>query len=90
MVLGANLGTTVTALLAALGGGNVAGLTLAFSHLLFNICGLLIFYPIPKLRLPIWLSERFAGIAVRWRILVIAYILVAFYAIPVTLIFLLG
>ena len=90
MVLGANLGTTVTALLAALGGGNVAGLTLAFSHLLFNICGLLLFYPVPKLRLPIWLSERFSGVAVRWRILAIAYILVAFYAIPLTLIFLLG
>jgi len=90
MVLGANLGTTITALLAALGGGNVAGLTLAFTHLLFNICGLLIFYPIPKLRLPILLSERFSLIAVRWRALAIGYILVAFYAIPLTLIFLLG
>ena len=56
MVLGANLGTTVTALLAALGAGKVAGLTLAFTHLLFNACGLLIFYPFPKLRIPIWLS----------------------------------
>jgi sodium-dependent phosphate cotransporter len=88
MVLGANLGTTATALVAAIGKGNVGGLTLAFTHLLFNICGLLIFYPFPRLRLPIWLSHRFAIIAVRYRLLAMGYVVAAFYGIPLLLIFL--
>lgn len=87
MVLGANLGTTITALLAAIGAGAIAGLTLAFAHLLFNICGLLIFYPFPKLRLPIFLANRFALIAAQHRTLAIAYIVVAFYGVPILLIF---
>ena len=87
MVLGANIGTTITALLAAIGAGEISGLTLAFAHLLFNLCGLLIFYPFPKLRLPIFFANRFALIAARHRSLAIAYIIVAFYGVPVLLIF---
>jgi len=89
LVLGANLGTTVTALLAALG-GNVNGLTLAFAHLLFNICGLLIFYPFPRIRFPIWISNRFSRIVARRRWLAPVYVLSAFYLLPLGLIFLLG
>ena len=87
MVLGANLGTTITAVLAAIGAGSVAGMTLAFAHMLFNVCGILVFYTIPAMRLPVWLSERFAIFATRWRALAIAYIVVAFYIIPFLLIF---
>ena len=89
LVLGANLGTTITALLAALG-GNVHGLTLAFAHLLFNVCGLLIFYPFPKMRIPILISERFSNVVARWRPLAPIYVLVTFYLVPLTLIFTLG
>ena len=49
VTLGANLGTTVTALLAALAGGPL-GLAIALVHLLFNISGTLIFYPLPFMR----------------------------------------
>ena len=87
MLLGANIGTTITALLAAIGAGEVAGLTLAFAHLLFNVCGILIFYPFPRLRLPIFLAARFARIAARRRILALTYIFVAFYGVPILLIF---
>ena len=87
MVLGANLGTTITALLAALAGSK-AGMTLAFTHLLFNVCGILIFYPIPKLRLPIWLADKFGRLAARHRPLAIAYVVAAFYVIPLVLVFL--
>ena len=54
--LGANIGTTITALLAALalaGAGTetaIFGLTIAFAHLLFNIFGIIIIYGIPFLR----------------------------------------
>jgi solute carrier family 34 (sodium-dependent phosphate cotransporter) len=88
MVLGANLGTTITGLITAVSLGRVAGLTLAFTHLLFNICGILVFYPFPKMRIPIWLSHRFSLIAVRYRAFAIVYVLVAFYGIPLLLIFL--
>ena len=44
--LGANIGTTVTALLAAIT-GTVSALVAAFSHLLFNIIGIVIIYCIP-------------------------------------------
>ncbi|GIT32222.1 MAG: hypothetical protein Ct9H300mP2_3010 [Candidatus Neomarinimicrobiota bacterium] len=45
---GANIGTTVTALLAALT-GTVSALVAAFSHLLFNIFGITIIYGSPSL-----------------------------------------
>ncbi len=87
VVLGANLGTTVTALLATLGANQVSGLALAFTHMLFNICGILIFYPFPKLRLPIWLAAQFGRMAARHRLLAIIYIIIAFYLVPLALIF---
>ena len=51
--LGANVGTTVTALLAALAGGNPAGLAIAFAHLVFNILGIGVWYPLK--RVPLWI-----------------------------------
>jgi len=56
--LGANIGTTVTALLAALSVGEVAGVAAALSHLLFNISGIALFYPLR--RLPLWLARQLA------------------------------
>ena len=53
--LGANIGTTVTAILAALATQNHIAITVAFSHLCFNIFGILIFYPLKML--PIGLAE---------------------------------
>ena len=47
--LGANVGTTVTALLAALV-LNPMALTVAFSHLIFNVMGIVVIYPIRVLR----------------------------------------
>ena len=87
MLLGANLGTTVTALLASLA-GSPEGMTLAFTHLLFNLTGLLIFYPFKPLRIPIWLADRFGRLASRRRALAIIYVILLFYGIPLALIFL--
>jgi sodium-dependent phosphate cotransporter len=53
--LGANVGTTVTAILAALATQNHIAITVAFSHLCFNIFGIMIFYPLKVL--PIRLAE---------------------------------
>jgi len=85
--LGANVGTTVTAFLAALVTGNLAAIIVAFSHLLFNISGILIFWPLKIV--PITLAEKFAKIAMRKKIIPILYIIVVFFLVPVLLIYIL-
>ncbi len=59
--LGANVGTTVTALLAALGVGKEIAMSVAFSHLLFNIFGMCVFLPLK--RIPIWTAKTIAHFA---------------------------
>jgi sodium-dependent phosphate cotransporter len=86
--LGANIGTTITALLASLVAGTHAPLAVAFGHLAFNIYGILLIWPIEKIRnIPIIMSEKFAAVAVRNRMIPMVYILVVFFLIPLTLIF---
>ncbi len=53
--LGANVGTTITAILAAMATQNPIAITVAFSHLCFNIFGILIIYPFKFI--PIKLAE---------------------------------
>ena len=85
--LGANVGTTVTAMLAALSTANVAAITVAFAHLLFNICGILLIWPIKKVRrLPILMAEFAAATAIKNRFLPLLFILLVFFIIPLILI----
>jgi len=87
--LGANIGTTITALLASLVSGTIAPLAVAFSHLMFNIYGIAIVWPIKNIRnIPIKLANWFSEKAVQNRIFPIIYILVMFFIIPLSLIFL--
>ena len=84
--LGANIGTTVTALLAALT-GTVAALVAAISHLLFNIFGIVLIWPIPQLRnIPIKLASQFAELATQNKAYPFLYIFIVFFVIPLTLI----
>jgi sodium-dependent phosphate cotransporter len=87
LTLGANIGTTVTALLASMV-GNAAAIAIALTHLLFNIAGILIFLPLPFMRWPIKLATGFAGWASKRRGMAIVYVLVAFFGIPGLLIWL--
>jgi sodium-dependent phosphate cotransporter len=83
VTLGANLGTTVTALLASVAAESSAALTVALAHVTFNILGILIFYPIPAMReVPIWLAERTAAAAVKNKGLVLAYLVGLFIVVP--------
>lgn len=85
--LGANIGTTVTALLASLVSGTIAPLSVAFAHLMFNIYGIALIWPIEKIRMiPINLSIWFTEIAIKNRIFPLLYILVVFFIIPLSLI----
>jgi sodium-dependent phosphate cotransporter len=88
--LGTNIGTTITAILAALAVGEISAVTVAFAHLLFNICGIALIWPIPAIRrIPLRLAGSFAAIAANHRWIAIAYILVCFYAVPFAAILLL-
>jgi sodium-dependent phosphate cotransporter len=58
-------------------------LTIAMVHLLFNICGTLMFFPFkPMRRIPIALAEGLATLAVRNRLWIVVYLLVTFVGLP--------
>lgn len=61
--LGANIGTTITAILASFSTGNPAAVTVALAHLSFNILGILIYYPLKAL--PMWLARKAGMVAAR-------------------------
>jgi sodium-dependent phosphate cotransporter len=86
ITLGANIGTTVTALLAALAATGVnaeAGLTIALAHLLFNLTGIALIYPVRRIRqIPLDAARKLADVAVRSKTLAILYVVILFYAIP--------
>ena len=89
ITLGANVGTTITALIASLAVALPEGLTIALVHTLFNVAGIALLYPVPGLRdIPVRLAERLADAAVRRRSLVAAYVLSVFVVIPIAGIFL--
>lgn len=90
--LGANLGTTVTALIASFAtsadtpGQAQVGVALAFSHMLFNIAGAGVWFPLK--RVPIGLARWYAhqgAVAKRWAVL---YLVGMFFALPILVIFL--
>ena len=85
--LGANIGTTVTALLAAIT-GTVSALVAAFSHLLFNIAGILIIYCIPVLRkIPLKCAEIISEQAVTKKYLPLLYLFFIFVLVPLCIIY---
>jgi sodium-dependent phosphate cotransporter len=89
ITLGANVGTTVTALIASLAVTQPAGLTIALVHTLFNVVALLLIFPVRIIRdVPVRLAERFAGIAVEHPTLVGVYLAGLFLVVPVVGIFL--
>ncbi|MCP4655219.1 MAG: hypothetical protein GY856_07350 [bacterium] len=57
--LGANIGTTITAFLAAMVAGSPAGIALALAHLFFNAAGTAVFLPLRKIpiTLTLWLAK---------------------------------
>ena len=79
--LGANVGTTITAILASLVTSNINAVIVAFAHLLFNITGIIIWWPFKIV--PVRLAERLAALAVRNKIIPFVYILTVFFAIPI-------
>jgi len=81
--LGANVGTTVTAMLASLAtveNGSMDGVTVAFTHLMFNIFGIAILYPLRFL--PIGLARELGRRTVENRLLPLYYVICVFFYLP--------
>ncbi len=86
-ILGANLGTTITALLAALFRSEAA-ISLALAHFLFNAIGVVLFLFVPYLSdLPTFLAKKLGSFTFKYRVAGIAYVLIIFFLLPFTLIY---
>ncbi|MFH1373692.1 MAG: Na/Pi symporter [bacterium] len=85
-MLGANVGTTITAFLASFALGSPAGVGVAFAHLIFNVYGIAIFWPLKQI--PIGLANALAAATQKTRLIPILYIAVVFFIIPGLVLFL--
>ncbi|XP_047196433.1 sodium-dependent phosphate transport protein 2A [Hippoglossus stenolepis] len=85
LTLGSNIGTTATALLAALASpGNTlaAALQIALCHLFFNVFGILLWYPLPFMRLPIRMARVLGDRTAKYRWFAVLYLLLCFLLLP--------
>lgn len=84
-LLGANVGTTITAFLASFVTGSPEAVSVAFAHFVFNVYGICIFWPLK--RIPIFLARALSKATQRSRLIPVAYILLAFFVIPGAIIY---
>lgn len=85
LTLGANIGTTVTGLIAAsvVTSNPVAAWQVALSHLLFNVFGILMWYPVEAARMvPLRIATYLGEKTVRYKSFPIAYTGIVFFVIP--------
>ncbi|CAL8263935.1 unnamed protein product [Lota lota] len=85
LTLGSNIGTTTTAMLAALaspGDKLAASIQIALCHLFFNIFGILLWYPIPVTRLPIRMARVLGERTAKYRWFAVLYLLLSFLVLP--------
>ncbi len=87
-ILGANIGTTLTAFIAAMFNSNTA-ISIAIAHFLFNFIGVLIFFPIPYVKeIPIKLATGLGRLTLKYRLVGFLYVILTFFFIPFSLIYL--
>jgi sodium-dependent phosphate cotransporter len=86
-IMGANVGTTITAFIAAAFNSNAA-ISIAISHFLFNFIGVIFFLPTPIIRdIPIRLAKGLGRLTLKYRLAGFVYLLLTFFFIPFTLIY---
>ncbi|MCO4761078.1 MAG: Na/Pi symporter [Myxococcales bacterium] len=89
ITLGANIGTTLTALLAAMavsGAQAGAAVQVGLVHLLFNLLGIAIWYaPEAGRRVPLMAAERLANVAAKSKKVAVTYVVGMFYGLPAVL-----
>ncbi|XP_061095081.1 solute carrier family 34 member 2b [Conger conger] len=87
LTLGSNIGTTTTAILAAMAspGETLANsLQIALCHFFFNIAGILLWYPIPFTRVPIRLAKALGNKTANYRWFAVLYLVLCFLVMPLT------
>lgn len=85
LTLGANIGTTVTGILAALstqGPYMRDALQIALCHMFFNLSGTLLFFPIPFTRIPVPMAKLLGRKTARYRWFAVFYLLFMFIIFP--------
>jgi len=85
MTLGSNIGTTTTSILASFAAEGQylkPSIQISMVHLLFNISGILLFYPIPFMRWPIGLAQMLGDITATYRWFAGVYLAVMFVFAP--------
>jgi sodium-dependent phosphate cotransporter len=89
-IMGANVGTTITAFIAALlYSNNHNAISIAIAHFLFNLIGVLLFFPIPALReIPIRLAQSLGQATVDHRSIGFIFLFLTFFFMPFLIIFL--
>ncbi|CAF1352594.1 unnamed protein product, partial [Didymodactylos carnosus] len=85
--LGSNIGTTITGIMAALTAHSPIelqnSLQIALCHTFFNILGIVLWYPIPVLRMvPIRLAKKLGETTAVYRWFAVIYILLTFFILP--------
>jgi len=89
-IMGANVGTTITAFIAAtLNANTSSAISIAIAHFLFNFFGVLLFFPVPVLqKLPIELANGLGKLTLKYRLAGFVFLLMTFFFIPFSLIYL--
>jgi len=86
LTLGSNIGTTATAVLASLAAtGDKRSVTIqvAICHLLFNIFGITVFYPVPFMRqIPIGAAKFLGNTTAEYRWFAVVYLIIVFLLMP--------
>lgn len=86
-LLGANIGTTVTALIAAFSTGLKIAIAISFCHVLFNVFGVIIFMITPILKdVPVKMARALGQATMHKRWVGFAYVTITFFVIPLLLI----
>ncbi|XP_006873519.1 PREDICTED: sodium-dependent phosphate transport protein 2A isoform X1 [Chrysochloris asiatica] len=85
LTLGSNIGTTTTAILAALASPREklsSSFQIALCHFFFNISGILLWYPVPCTRLPIRMAKALGKRTAKYRWFAVLYLIVCFLLLP--------
>ncbi len=87
-IVGANIGTTFTALTAAVL-GSPAAISIGITHFLFNVIGGFLFLLLPGFnKLPLIFAETLGDICFRHKLFSVLYIIITFFLLPFAFIYL--
>ncbi|NEP61439.1 MAG: Na/Pi cotransporter family protein [Symploca sp. SIO2G7] len=82
-VLGANIGTCITAVLATLAVNSPVALQLALAHVSYNLLAVLLVYGLPPLKIvPLTMAKTLAAITKQYRLVAVAYVVGIFFLLP--------